>query len=112
MKIRIIGGGPAGLYFAALMKREDASHDIVVHEATLIEFGRVLRMIVTTGIRLDNRRAVVPGPVCWIVRNGDDVGLRHQTVGHRKEHEQEPHGGRGASAIGSKFRQEGQVVSR
>ena len=32
MKIRIIGGGPAGLYFAALMKREDASHDIVVHE--------------------------------------------------------------------------------
>jgi 2-polyprenyl-6-methoxyphenol hydroxylase-like FAD-dependent oxidoreductase len=32
MKIRIIGGGPAGLYFAALMKREDASHDIVVYE--------------------------------------------------------------------------------
>lgn len=32
MKIRIIGGGPAGLYFAALMKREDPSHDIVVYE--------------------------------------------------------------------------------
>lgn len=32
MKIRIIGGGPAGLYFAALMKRRDPSHDIVVHE--------------------------------------------------------------------------------
>jgi 2-polyprenyl-6-methoxyphenol hydroxylase-like FAD-dependent oxidoreductase len=32
MKIRIIGGGPAGLYFAALMKQHDASHDIVVHE--------------------------------------------------------------------------------
>ena len=32
MRIRIIGGGPAGLYFAALMKREDASHDIVVYE--------------------------------------------------------------------------------
>ncbi len=32
MKMRIIGGGPAGLYFAALMKREDHSHDIVVYE--------------------------------------------------------------------------------
>jgi 2-polyprenyl-6-methoxyphenol hydroxylase-like FAD-dependent oxidoreductase len=32
MKIRIIGGGPAGLYFAALMKREDPAHDVVVFE--------------------------------------------------------------------------------
>lgn len=32
MKIRIIGGGPAGLYFASLMKREDPAHDVVVYE--------------------------------------------------------------------------------
>lgn len=32
MKIRIVGGGPAGLFFAYLMKRHDPSHDIVVHE--------------------------------------------------------------------------------
>lgn len=32
MKIRIIGGGPAGLSFAALMKRDDPAHDIVVYE--------------------------------------------------------------------------------
>lgn len=32
MKIRILGGGPAGLYFAALMKKHDPSHDIVVYE--------------------------------------------------------------------------------
>jgi 2-polyprenyl-6-methoxyphenol hydroxylase-like FAD-dependent oxidoreductase len=32
MKIRILGGGPAGLYFAALMKQLDPANDIVVHE--------------------------------------------------------------------------------
>lgn len=32
MKIRIIGGGPAGLYFGTLMKRENPAHDVVVFE--------------------------------------------------------------------------------
>lgn len=32
MKVRIVGAGPAGLYLAALMKRDDPRHDIVVHE--------------------------------------------------------------------------------
>ncbi|KAB8195463.1 FAD-binding monooxygenase [Nonomuraea phyllanthi] len=32
MKISCVGGGPAGLYFAILMKRIDPSHDITVHE--------------------------------------------------------------------------------
>lgn len=32
MKIRIVGAGPAGLYFAALMKQHDPSHDIAVVE--------------------------------------------------------------------------------
>lgn len=32
MKIRILGAGPAGLAFAALMKRHDPTHDIVVFE--------------------------------------------------------------------------------
>jgi anthraniloyl-CoA monooxygenase len=32
MKINIIGGGPAGMYFAILMKKTDPSHEITVYE--------------------------------------------------------------------------------
>ncbi|MEU9991169.1 FAD-dependent monooxygenase [Streptomyces sp. NPDC048045] len=32
MKIVCVGGGPAGLYLAVLLKRQDPSHDITVHE--------------------------------------------------------------------------------
>jgi len=32
MRIRIIGGGPAGLCFAALMKQDDPAHDVVIYE--------------------------------------------------------------------------------
>jgi 2-polyprenyl-6-methoxyphenol hydroxylase-like FAD-dependent oxidoreductase len=32
MKLNIIGGGPAGLYFALLMKKHDARHEITVAE--------------------------------------------------------------------------------
>ncbi|MFF8603843.1 FAD-dependent monooxygenase [Streptomyces sp. NPDC015232] len=32
MKITIVGGGPGGLYFSILMKRQDPSHDITVYE--------------------------------------------------------------------------------
>ena len=32
MNIHIVGAGPAGLYFAALMKRHDPSHEISLHE--------------------------------------------------------------------------------
>ena len=32
MKISIIGGGPAGMYFAILMKQADAAHDIEIYE--------------------------------------------------------------------------------
>lgn len=32
MRISVIGGGPAGLYFAILMKKADASHQIKIYE--------------------------------------------------------------------------------
>jgi anthraniloyl-CoA monooxygenase len=32
MKIKIIGGGPAGMYFAILMKQADPAHEITIYE--------------------------------------------------------------------------------
>ena len=32
MKINVIGGGPAGLYFAILMKKADAAHQVKIYE--------------------------------------------------------------------------------
>ncbi|MFE1380288.1 FAD-dependent monooxygenase [Streptomyces sp. NPDC058740] len=32
MQITVVGGGPAGLYFSILMKRQDPSHEITVYE--------------------------------------------------------------------------------
>src|SRR2546421_1006616 len=32
MRINIIGGGPAGMYFSILMKQADAAHDITIYE--------------------------------------------------------------------------------
>jgi anthraniloyl-CoA monooxygenase len=32
MKIGVVGGGPAGLYFALLMKKQNPAHDIRVVE--------------------------------------------------------------------------------
>jgi anthraniloyl-CoA monooxygenase len=37
VKIEIVGGGPAGLYFAILMKRLDPAHDVTVHERNRAE---------------------------------------------------------------------------
>lgn len=32
MKLNIVGGGPSGLYFAILMKKQDAAHEITIYE--------------------------------------------------------------------------------
>ena len=35
MRIACVGGGPAGLYFALLMKLRDPAHDVMVFERTV-----------------------------------------------------------------------------
>jgi len=37
VRIAVIGGGPAGLFFAGLMKQADPAHDIVVHERNRLD---------------------------------------------------------------------------
>ncbi|MFD9936688.1 FAD-binding monooxygenase, partial [Streptomyces massasporeus] len=32
VKVACVGGGPAGLYLSILLKRQDPSHDVTVHE--------------------------------------------------------------------------------
>ncbi|MFI5371573.1 MAG: NAD(P)-binding protein, partial [Candidatus Eisenbacteria bacterium] len=32
MKVAVLGGGPAGLFFALLLKRADTRHEITVYE--------------------------------------------------------------------------------
>ena len=44
MKIGILGGGPAGLYFAYLMKKRDPTHEIVVVEQNLACLSVTLRL--------------------------------------------------------------------
>ncbi len=59
MKINVIGGGPAGLYFALLMKRHDRSHEVEVFErnAPGSTFGWG---VVFSGRTLSNLRAADP----------------------------------------------------
>ena len=37
MKVSIVGAGPAGLYLAILLKRDDPSHQVTVFERNRLE---------------------------------------------------------------------------
>jgi len=80
MKINIIGGGPAGMYFAILMKSADAGHDITIHERNGPDdtFGWG---VVFSGKTLANLRAADEPSHAEITRNfaaWDNVDVVHR----------------------------------
>jgi anthraniloyl-CoA monooxygenase len=79
MKINIIGGGPAGLYFAILMKRSEPQHQITIYERNSPDdtFGWG---VVFSGKTLANLRAADEPSHSEITRNfasWDNVDVVH-----------------------------------
>src|SRR6266404_5475419 len=80
MKIKIIGGGPAGMYFAILMKKADTTHDIKIYERNGPDdtFGWG---VVFSGRTLRNLRAADEPSHAEITRNfeaWDNVDVVHR----------------------------------
>ena len=95
MKIRIVGAGPAGLSFAALMKRADPSHDIVVVErgprGATWGFGVVFSDRALDFLRADDEdlcRSLAPHFESW-----PEIAVQHNDV-------RVPVAGNGFSSIG------------
>jgi anthraniloyl-CoA monooxygenase len=79
MRINIIGGGPAGMYFAILMKKADAAHEITIFERNGPDdtFGWG---VVFSGKTLANLRAADEASHAEITRNfeaWDNVDVVH-----------------------------------
>jgi anthraniloyl-CoA monooxygenase len=80
MRINIIGGGPAGLYFALLMKQADPAHDITIFERNGPDdtFGWG---VVFSGKTLANLRAADPeshSAITGKFREWDNVDIVHR----------------------------------
>jgi anthraniloyl-CoA monooxygenase len=87
VKVRIVGGGPAGLYFAILLKRLSAAHDVTVFERDGPDdtFGWGIVFSDQTCSYLRNQdeashRAISDGCVRWdnvdVVHRGTKVTIR------------------------------------
>jgi anthraniloyl-CoA monooxygenase len=89
MKVAVLGGGPAGLYFAICMKLHDAAHDVTVIERNRPDdtFGWG---VVLSAETLDNLTRNDPVSAQWIRRHfayWDDVavikdGVKTVSTGH------------------------------
>jgi anthraniloyl-CoA monooxygenase len=83
MKIAIIGGGPAGLFFAYLMKRADATHDILVverdPEGATYGWG-----VVFSDIALAFVRDIAPDLYASMTQNQEVFG--EMAIVHRGQH--------------------------
>jgi 2-polyprenyl-6-methoxyphenol hydroxylase-like FAD-dependent oxidoreductase len=90
MKIAVIGGGPAGLFFASLMKRRDPAHDVRVierdPEGATYGWGVVLSDVALNFVKdvdPDLHVALTEGQVVFdrmrIVHRGEEVILENNT---------------------------------
>ena len=82
MRIAVLGGGPAGLYFAISMKLRSAEHEITVFERNRPDdtFGWG---VVLSAETLDNLTANDPVSATWIKRHfayWDDIAVIHGGV--------------------------------
>jgi anthraniloyl-CoA monooxygenase len=97
MKIAVIGGGPGGLYFAALMKQLDPGHEVVVFERNRADdtfgFGVVFSDETLGGI--ENADPVVARAMSTMFAHWSDIDIHYEgkavTVG-----------GQGFAAMGRK----------
>ncbi|MGH7420154.1 MAG: TIGR03618 family F420-dependent PPOX class oxidoreductase [Candidatus Rokuibacteriota bacterium] len=80
MKINILGGGPAGLYFAILMKRRDPSHRITVVERGGPDdtFGWGIVLSDRTLAFLKNRDAATYTAIAEASQTWDNVDVVHR----------------------------------
>ena len=82
MKVAVLGGGPAGLYFAISMKLRDSSHEVTVIERNRPDdtFGWG---VVLSAETLDNLTKNDPVSAVWIKRYfayWDDIAVLHRGV--------------------------------
>ncbi|MEX5301901.1 bifunctional salicylyl-CoA 5-hydroxylase/oxidoreductase [Kocuria sabuli] len=97
MKIAIVGGGPGGLYFAALMKQLDPAHQVTVWERNAAEdtfgFGVVFSDETLGGI--ENADTVVAAAMAERFARWTDIDIHYKG-------EQTTVGGQGFAAMGRK----------
>ncbi|TGQ45372.1 MULTISPECIES: bifunctional salicylyl-CoA 5-hydroxylase/oxidoreductase [unclassified Mesorhizobium] len=82
MKVAVLGGGPAGLYFAISMKLRDAGHEVTVFERNRADdtFGWG---VVLSAETLDNLSRNDPVSAVWIKKHfayWDDIAVIHDGV--------------------------------
>src|SRR5438128_7412488 len=79
MKVAVLGGGPAGLYFAISLKLRDAAHEVTVYERNRADdtFGWG---VVLSAETLDNLTRNDPVSAVWIKKHfayWDDIPATH-----------------------------------